>query len=169
MIRLLAELWQENVFSFWLLVLAGLYFGVIALWLSAVDIRSHRLPNRIIFPSYAVAGALLVTALLAAGDAGGALRTVLAGAALWSFYLMLRLIYPAGMGLGDVKLAFLLGLYLGQLGWMHLLYGTLAAFLLGGLWGSALIIFRRGSAKTRIPFGPFMLSGALAAMLLAAA
>jgi len=155
MITRLAGLWQGNLFSFWLLVLACLYFGVIALWLSVVDIRSHRLPNRIIFPSYGVA------------DPGGALRTVLAGASLWSFYLVLRLVYPAGMGLGDVKLAFLLGLYLGHLGWMQLLYGTMAAFLLGGLWGAALILSRRGSGKTRIPFGPFMLSGALGVMLLA--
>ena len=167
MITRLAGLWQGNLFSFWLLVLACLYFGVIALWLSVVDIRSHRLPNRIIFPSYGVAGVLLLTALVAAGDPGGALRTVLAGASLWSFYLVLRLVYPAGMGLGDVKLAFLLGLYLGHLGWMPLLYGTMAAFLLGGLWGAALILSRRGSGKTRIPFGPFMLSGALGVMLLA--
>lgn len=167
MITRLAGLWQGNLFSFWLLVLACLYFGVIALWLSVVDIRSHRLPNRIIFPSYGVAGVLLLTALVAAGDPGGALRTVLGGAALWSFYLVLRLVYPAGMGLGDVKLAFLLGLYLGHLGWMQLLYGTMAAFLLGGLWGAALLLSRRGSGKTRIPFGPFMLSGALGVMLLA--
>ncbi|HEV7169168.1 MAG TPA: prepilin peptidase [Micrococcaceae bacterium] len=168
MITRLAGLWQDKPFSFWLLALACLYFGVIALWLSMVDIRSHRLPNRIIFPSYAVAGILLLAALLAAGDPGGALRTVLGGVGLWFFYLLLRLIYPAGMGLGDVKLAFLLGLYLGHLGWTHLLYGTMAAFLLGGLWGAGLILSRRGSGKTRIPFGPFMLSGALGAMLLAA-
>jgi leader peptidase (prepilin peptidase) / N-methyltransferase len=167
MITNLAGLWQEHPWSFWLMVLACTYFAVIAVWLSVVDIRSHRLPNRIVFPSYGVAGGLLLAADLAAGDFGGALRTVLAALALWFFYLLLRVVYPAGMGLGDVKLAFLLGLYLGHWGWAQLLYGTMAAFLLGGLWGLVLIFSRRGSGKTQIPFGPFMLSGALAAMLLA--
>lgn len=168
MITRLAGLWQGHALSFWLVLLACAYFAVVAVWLSVVDIRSHRLPNRIIFPSYAVAGALLLASVLVAGDAGAAVRIVLAGAALWSFYLLLRIIYPAGMGLGDVKLAFLLGLYLGLLGWTHLLFGTMAAFLLGGLWGLGLIVSRRGSAKTQIPFGPFMLCGALGAMVLAA-
>lgn len=168
MITRLADLWQHSPPAFWLVALACAYLAVIAVWLSVVDIRSHRLPNRIIFPSYAIAGGLLLAALLAAGDPGGALRTVLAGAALGAFYLVLRIIHPPGMGLGDVKLAVLLGLYLGLLGWEHLLYGTLAAFLLGGLWGVGLILSQRGSGRTQIAFGPFMLVGALAAMLLAA-
>jgi leader peptidase (prepilin peptidase)/N-methyltransferase len=70
------------------------------------------------------------------------------------------------MGFGDVKLAGVLGMYLGFLGWPHVFAGTFAAFLLGGLWSLALLVFRRGTLKSSIPFGPFMLAGAAAAMAL---
>ena len=85
---------------------------------------------------------------------------------LWLFYFVLRLVYPPGMGFGDVKLAGVLGLYLGYLGWPHVFAGTFAAFLLGGLWSIGLLALRRGTLKSAIPFGPFMLAGAAAAMVL---
>ena len=85
---------------------------------------------------------------------------------LWLFYFVLRLIHPPGMGFGDVKLAGVLGLYLGYLGWSHVFAGTFAAFLLGGLWSLGILIARRGTLRSAIPFGPFMLAGAAAAMLL---
>jgi leader peptidase (prepilin peptidase)/N-methyltransferase len=71
------------------------------------------------------------------------------------------------MGFGDVKLAGLLGLYLGWLGWSPVWIGTLAGFLLGGLAGVALLVARRAHRRTAIPFGPSMLAGALLAVLLA--
>ena len=61
------------------------------------------------------------------------------GAALWLFYFLLRALYPPGMGFGDVKLAGVLGMYLGFLGWPHVFAGTLAAFVLGGLWSLGLL------------------------------
>jgi leader peptidase (prepilin peptidase)/N-methyltransferase len=97
-----------------------------------------------------------------------ALRILAGGAVLWLFYFVLRLVYPPGMGFGDVKLAGVLGMYLGYLGWGHVFAGTFAAFLLGGLWSIALLAARRGTLKSAIPFGPFMLAGAAAAMLLPA-
>ena len=69
------------------------------------------------------------------------------------------------MGFGDVKLAALLGLYLGWLGWSSVAVGAFAGFLLGGVVGVALIVARRGAGrKSRIPFGPFMLAGAFLAV-----
>jgi leader peptidase (prepilin peptidase)/N-methyltransferase len=85
---------------------------------------------------------------------------------LWLFYFLLRAVYPPGMGFGDVKLAGVLGMYLGFLGWPHVFAGTFAAFLFGGLWSLALLVSRRGTLKSSIPFGPFMLAGAVAAMAL---
>jgi leader peptidase (prepilin peptidase)/N-methyltransferase len=70
------------------------------------------------------------------------------------------------MGFGDVKLAGVLGLYLGYLGWAHLFAGTFAAFVLGGLWSVAILLSRKGNLRSAIPFGPFMLAGAAAAMVL---
>nr|WP_249777296.1 A24 family peptidase [Arthrobacter sp. C9C5] len=151
--------------------------------LTVIDVRHHLLPNRIIFPSYAVAGVLLLGAAAAqavsvagasAPDGGAGLfgvpglRVVAGGAVLWLFYFLLRAVYPPGMGFGDVKLAGVLGMYLGFLGWGHVFAGTFAAFLFGGLWSVALLVSRRGTLKSDIPFGPFMLAGTVAAMLLPA-
>ncbi|UKA59937.1 prepilin peptidase [Arthrobacter sp. FW306-2-2C-D06B] len=188
MIRRLGELWGTSVPAFWLLLAACVYFAVMAARLTVIDVRHHLLPNRIVFPSYAIAGVLLLGAAVAitlssgaagspgtgaAGSApdGGAsflgvpaLGIVAGGAVLWVFYFILRLAYPPGMGFGDVKLAGVLGLYLGYLGWAHVFAGTFAAFLFGGLWSLGVLAARRGTLKSSIPFGPFMLAGAAAAM-----
>lgn len=147
-----------------LVALALVGFGVFGGRLSVIDIRSHLLPNRIIFPAYPVAGLLLGVAALLAGDGARVLTMVGGAVVLWLAYFLLRVLYPAGMGFGDVKLAGLLGLYLGFAGWSHLLWGTLAAFGLGALWGLVLIGSRRGSLTTAIPFGPFMIAGAALAL-----
>jgi leader peptidase (prepilin peptidase)/N-methyltransferase len=80
-------------------------------------------------------------------------------------YLLLALVYPAGLGLGDVKLAAPLGLYLGWLGWSSALVGLVAAFLVGGLVGIVLLASGRAGRRTAVPFGPSMLVGALLAVL----
>ena len=185
MIQRLDGLWQAAPPAFWLVLAACAYFAVMAVRLTVIDVRHHLLPNRIVFPSYAVAGVLLLGAVASlvlsvpgsgGPDGGGApeaaaqlfgvpaLRIVAGGAVLWLFYFVLRLVYPPGMGFGDVKLAGVLGMYLGYLGWSHVFAGTFAAFLLGGLWSIALLASRRGTLKSAIPFGPFMLAGAAAAM-----
>jgi leader peptidase (prepilin peptidase) / N-methyltransferase len=181
-IQRLGELWQDTPLAFWLVLAACAYFAVMAVRLTVIDVRHHLLPNRIVFPSYAVAGVLLLAAAAFAGAGAGqgsagpvaglmavpALRVVAGAAILWLFYFILRFAYPPGMGFGDVKLAGVLGMYLGYLGWGHLFAGTFLAFLLGGLWSIALLAARRGTLKSSIPFGPFMLAGAAAAMLLPA-
>jgi leader peptidase (prepilin peptidase)/N-methyltransferase len=184
-IRRLDELWGVAPLAFWLVLAACAYFVVMAVRLTVIDVRHHLLPNRIVFPSYAVAGVLLAAAAVVPAISGAwtlptgpdgaaslfglpALRILAGGAALWGFYFVLRLVYPPGMGFGDVKLAGVLGMYLGYLGWTHIFAGTFAAFLLGGLWSLALLAGRRGTLKSSIPFGPFMLAGAAAAMLLPA-
>jgi len=176
----LGDLWQHIPVAFWLVLAACLYFAVMAVRLTVIDVRHHLLPNRIVFPSYAVAGVLLLAAALAGSAAPDeealragllgvpALRVVAGAAVLWLFYFVLRFAYPPGMGFGDVKLAGVLGMYLGYLGWSHLFAGTFLAFLLGGLWSVALLAARRGTLKSSIPFGPFMLAGTAAAMLLPA-
>jgi leader peptidase (prepilin peptidase) / N-methyltransferase len=185
MIQRLRELGEVTPLAFWLVLLACAYFAVVAVRLTVIDVRHHRLPDRIVFPSYAVAGALLLGAVaihyvagapaaaaVPDGDAGllgvPGLRVIAGGAALWLFYFLLRALYPPGMGFGDVKLAGVLGMYLGFLGWPHVLAGTFAAFLLGGLWSVGLLLSRRGTLKSSIPFGPFMLAGTAVAMMVPA-
>jgi leader peptidase (prepilin peptidase)/N-methyltransferase len=147
---------------------AYLYLAAISVALAAIDLATQRLPNRIVLPSYLVGAALLLGAAAAEADWAAAARALLAMSALYAAYWTLAFVYPDGMGFGDVKLAGLLGLYLGWLGWSSVWIGTLTGFLLGGLAGMALLVTRRATGKTAIPFGPAMLAGALLAVLAAA-
>lgn len=144
---------------------AYLYLTAAAVALALIDIDHHRLPNVIVLPSYPVLGALLLIAVVAESDWSAGLRAVIGAAALFGFYFLLVLVYPAGMGWGDVKLAGVLGLALGYLGWGPLVVGGFLGFALGGVFGVALIAVRRAGRRSAIPFGPFMLAGALAAVL----
>jgi leader peptidase (prepilin peptidase)/N-methyltransferase len=146
---------------------AYLYLTAIAVALTMIDFDVRRLPNVIVLPSYLVGAVLLLLASAAHADWWAAGRGLIAMSAMVALYLAIALRYPGGMGLGDVKLAGLLGLYLGWLGWNPVWIGTLAGFLLGGVVGTALLVTRRADRKTAIPFGPYMLAGAMLAVLLA--
>jgi leader peptidase (prepilin peptidase) / N-methyltransferase len=145
---------------------AYLYLAAVSVALAAIDLDVRRLPDRIVLPSYLVGAALLAPA--AVGDWRAAVRALLAMAALWGLYFAIRFAYPAGMGYGDVKLAGVLGLYLGWLGWGAVWVGAFAGFLLGALAGGLLLACRGASGKTALPFGPYMLAGALLALFVAA-
>jgi leader peptidase (prepilin peptidase)/N-methyltransferase len=147
-------------------LVALLWFAGIGIALAAIDLDTHRLPDRIVLPSYAVLAALLGTAALLTGDGEGAARAAAGAGILFAFYLALALISPRGMGMGDVKLAGVIGLMLGWVGWAALAVGALAAFLLGGLAAVVLIVARRARRTTGIPFGPWMLGGAWVGILL---
>lgn len=140
---------------------AFLYLAAIAVALSLIDIDTHRLPNVIVLPSYVVALVLLTAATLVSGDWSALARAAVGAAALFAFYFVLVLVYPKGMGLGDVKLAGVLGLYLGWLGWGELAVGAFAAFVLGGVYSVVLLVSRRAGRRSGIPFGPWMFAGAL--------
>ena len=144
---------------------AYLYLGAIGVALALIDIDVKRLPNVIVLPSYVVAAALLGVAAVVGDDYPDLLRALLAMAALFGFYFVLALVYPAGMGFGDVKLAGVLGLYLGWLGWAEVVTGGFLGFLFGGLVGGVLMATQRAGRKSQIPFGPYMLVGAFVAIL----
>jgi leader peptidase (prepilin peptidase) / N-methyltransferase len=146
-------------------LVAFLYLGAIGVALALIDIDVKRLPNVIVLPSYPVAALLLAVAALVDGAWDDLLRSALGMAALYGFYFLLVLIYPKGMGFGDVKLAGVLGLYLGWLGWGEVVSGAFLGFLFGGVVGAILMAVRRAGRKSKIPFGPYMLLGALVAIL----
>jgi leader peptidase (prepilin peptidase)/N-methyltransferase len=148
-----------------LVLIAYLYLAAVSIALALIDLDVRRLPNSIVLPSYLVGIALLGAASILSGDYMALLRAGIGLAALWAAYLALALAYPGGMGFGDVKLAGVLGLFLGYLGWGELVIGAFAAFLLGGLFGIGLLLTRRASRKSGIPFGPWMLTGAWAGIL----
>jgi len=146
---------------------AYLFFAWMGVWLTAVDLRHRLLPNRIVLTSLA-GGAVLLAVAAAAGTEWSSLARAAAGSvALFVLYLLLALVNPAGMGMGDVKLAAVVGLFLAYQGWQLLAVGTFAGFLLGALGSLAMLAMRRGGLKSTIPFGPPMIAGALAAILLA--
>ncbi|MGW3581165.1 prepilin peptidase [Streptomyces rubiginosohelvolus] len=140
----------------------------VAVLLAVVDRRVHRLPDPLTLPLAAAAVLLLGGAALLPGHAGSWTSGLLGGLALGGFYLLLFLINPNGMGFGDVKLALALGVALGWYGWTVLFVGGFAGFLFGAAYGLALVLLRRAGRRTGIPFGPFMIAGALTGVLLGA-
>ena len=108
---------------------------------------------------------LLTAGGLADGMAGSLVRAALAGVIYFAGMVVLALIARGALGFGDVKLSFLLGLFTGYLGWGHLAIGALGAFILGGVVSVLLLVTRRAGRKDAIPFGPFMTSAALIAVV----
>lgn len=146
---------------------AFVYIGAVGTVLALIDIEAHRLPDKLTLPSYPIVAVLLLIPAIADGQWGAYGRAWLGALAMFAFYLALALVYPAGMGMGDVKLAGVLGLGLGFLGWPYVIVGLFAAFLLGAVIGIALMIFGKAGRKTAVPFGPFMIAGAILAMVFA--
>lgn len=138
----------------------------VGLVLGRVDLKVFRLPDVLTFPAFGGTAALLGIAALLPHHQGSWVRALFGAVAVGFVYLLLFLINPAGMGFGDVKLAPTLGLALGWYGWPTVFTGTFVGFALGALTGLALIATRRANRKTALPFGPFMLIGTLAALLL---
>ncbi len=141
-------------------LIAYLYLAAISVALAVIDLDVRRLPDSIVLPSYAVAAVLLGGADVLRADLGALLLVVIGGAGSFLFYYALRLAKPGGMGFGDVKLAGVLGMFLGQAGLAQLMVGSFASFVLGGVAGIALIVAGRSTRKSSIPFGPWMLGGA---------
>ncbi|MCO8272924.1 prepilin peptidase [Actinoplanes sp. TRM 88003] len=142
---------------------AYLYLAAISVALAVIDLDVMRLPDKIVLPSYAVALVLIAPAVIAERSFSTAGRALLAAVVLYVGYFILAAM-PRGMGGGDLKLAPLLGFYLGWLGWSSVAIGAFAAFLLGGLVAAVLMLLRRANRKSRIPFGPYMLAGAFLAV-----
>ncbi|MGV8913705.1 MAG: prepilin peptidase [Rhodoglobus sp.] len=144
--------------SIWALP-AFLYLAAISIALTLIDLDTQTLPNRIVLPSIVVGVLLLVIASAGTGNWGAMIGALAGSAALFAFYFIVALISPRGMGMGDVKLAAVLGLYLGWLGWGVLAVGAFAAFLLGGLFAIVLLVAGRARRRSAIPFGPWMIAG----------
>jgi leader peptidase (prepilin peptidase)/N-methyltransferase len=119
-----------------------------------IDLDHRIIPNRITLPA-AVAAIAIGVAL----DLRGVPEQLIAGAGAGGFLLFFALAYPRGMGIGDVKLAFVLGLFLGR----YVAVAILAGVLLGTIVG-AVVMARVGvekGRKTAVPFGPFLAVGGL--------
>ena len=129
--------------------------------LIVIDFVHHKLPNRLVFP-LAVIAPLLALIPAAAGDRWSDYGRAAAGAAaVLAVLFVLAFVAPRGFGYGDVKLGGILGGYLGWFGWAEVYYGIFGGFLLGAAVSLVLLATRRANMKTKIPFGPMLLVGAL--------
>jgi leader peptidase (prepilin peptidase)/N-methyltransferase len=152
----LHEIWQA--------VLVAPFLGVL-LACALIDMRHRIIPNRIVYPSLAIF-AVTVAVLAVVGQGISAVTAGLGLLALGGGLLMVAIIAPHGMGMGDVKLAALMGLVLGALGWRYVGVSILLAILAGGV-GSVVALLAGGSRKDTIPFGPYLAGGGILSALFA--
>lgn len=147
-------------------VLAGyLVFVALTVTLFLTDIDHKRIPNRITYPGTPAAAVVLAAGALADGRASD-LPGAFLGAIVYSgFFFAVFLAARGGFGFGDVKLAVLLGLFLGFLGWDRLLVGGFLTAGIGGVMAIGAIVLGRAGAKTEIPYGPAMILGAWATVI----
>ena len=135
----------------------GLAFVLVLVPVTFIDLDLRLIPNKITLP-----GAVVALVLVAVFDTDDLLEHVIAGVAAFMFLFLAALAYPAGMGMGDVKLAGVMGLFLGRAVGPAMLIALLAGSLLG-----MAIMAKKGRAegrKTAIPFGPFLALGGLAGL-----
>jgi len=149
--------------SSWSVVPVALAYSVFvaaSIALVLIDLDVQRLPTPIVVPAGVIGLALLTLACILGAPWLDLFGAGVGAALLYLLYELMRVVYPRGMGAGDVRLAGLVGLYLGWMGWGSLVVGAFAAFVLGGAY--ALILMALGKARrgTRIPFGPWMIAGA---------
>lgn len=133
--------------------------------LGVIDLACQRLPHALVMPAIAVSLVLLVLIAGVTGDWSSLIRAVGGAASLGVAFFVLFLLPGQGLGFGDVKLAVLLGGFLGFLGWREVLLGGLLPWLVNAPVVIALLVLGRVGRKMALPFGPAMLVGALLAIV----
>lgn len=159
-----AVTWQAAQLGLLAALPALLVFVAAGLALAAIDLEVMRLPNVIVYPTFLTVIALLTLATTITGQLEPLLRAGLAATALTVAFLAIVVAQPGGMGLGDVKLAGIVGAVLGYVSYPAVVVGVFAAFVLGTLAGAVLILARRAGRRTAVPFGPALVTGALLAL-----
>lgn len=138
--------------------LVGVVLCPVLVLLAVIDVRHRVLPNAIILPAV-----LAIGLIVAAADPAGFLEHLYSALALFGFLFVFAAVVPSGLGMGDAKLGFLLGLALGSRT-LPAMLATFAASFLAALW----ILARQGlsARKQTIPFGPYMALGGILAFFL---
>ncbi|MGI8774003.1 MAG: prepilin peptidase [Actinomycetota bacterium] len=153
-------------FGYSLELLAYAAFFWVLVVLTVIDLEHRLLPNRVVLPAF-VGGWIVLAAIALVDGEPSRLFGALVGALIFGgFFFVVALIVPAGMGGGDVKLAFVLGTFLGYLDAPGLvLAGMFFAFFAGGVIGIVILMAKGGDRKTAVPFGPFLALGTIVAVL----
>ena len=156
---------------------AVLFLVTVLVALAAIDFRVYRIPDRINFPSMAVGFALITASSVIQDHPGAVLGAAFGGFSYATILFLAHIAYPRGMGWGDVKLAWLMGFYLGWAGWVsgaivdqligsfrYVLFGAALGSLVGAVTGGLYALARR-SAKVVFPYGPSLALGCLVVVL----
>lgn len=149
---LLADNWAE--------LIGYTLLGIGCALLFVVDLAAMRLPNVMVGPLYLLLLAALGVATILTGDWLRLLVAVGCATATVALYLVMAMLKPGQLGMGDVKFAGVLGMFLGWLGWGEILLGLAAGFILSGLVAAAYLFWFRGVLQSKFPLGPFMVIGA---------
>lgn len=150
-------------FSFLTIVFSAFFWSLVVL--TFIDLEHKKLPNKITLPTFFAGIGLLVIDALVAGEPRDLLGALIGVAIFGGLFELIGFIKPSGMGGGDIKLAYSLGMFLGYLGGVTItLVGMFLSFLSGGLIGMLLLVVARGDRKTQIPFGPFLALGTVLAV-----
>ena len=149
-------------------VIAFCAFAMMCVLLAFIDVAVRRLPDMLTGPLAAIGIVGLGSTSYLARDMTPVFRGLIGAALAGGFFLALAWFRPdgKGMGLGDAKLAAVLGLYLGWLGWKDLMLGFFAGTFVAALFAVALVATGRADRKSSIPYGPFLLLGAALALLM---
>ena len=139
--------------------------ALVAVALALVDIAVHRLPDRLILAALSGTALVFGIAAIATGDYRRLGVAALCGLGCGTFYFII--VFTSGMGLGDAKLAVLVGLACGWYGVGTAIFAIIAGVIFNGVTAIVLLLLRRVSRKDRIAYGPLMLLGALTAIALA--
>lgn len=141
------------------------FFWVLVV-LTVIDLDHKLLPDRVVYPAFVVGWIALTAAALVDSDPDRLVDAAIGSAIFGGFFFVVAFVYPAGMGGGDIKLAFVLGTFIGYLGAPGLvLVGMFLSFLIGALGGMGVMVVSGKGRKSQVPFGPFLAAGTVVAIM----
>jgi leader peptidase (prepilin peptidase)/N-methyltransferase len=153
-----------NTFGFTLQLFAFGLMIAMALEQTLVDFHTHRLARGATMRAALAGGPLLTLAAINIDETARIATMFGAFVSTLVFFLVLSFMSKGGIGSGDVRLAPVLAMFLGWMGWSYVYIGLASGFILGGIWALALVITGKANRSSRIPFGPFLCIGAVATL-----
>ncbi len=143
---------------------AYVWFLLLTAALVLTDLDHRRIPNRLTYPGSAVGAVLLVGARIFGPSSGSLLRAAAGAAVTFGVFLLVGIVARGGLGMGDVKLMGVVGMYLGYLGWDLVVVAVAFGALVGGIPAIVLLATRRAGRKDELAYGPALILGAWAAL-----